>query len=260
MKAMPAIFIGHGDPKNAIQDTIYTRRWKAIGEALPHPKAILSISAHWYVAGTPVTAMDWPRTIHDFGAFPEDLHRFQYVVPGDARLARRVQQLLAPLVEVSLDTREWGLDHGTWAVLRHMYPSANVPVVQLGIDYTKPPEHHFAIGRALMALRDEGVLIVGSGNLVHNLHTAAWGRPRVEPSDCGLRFETSARALIMSGELEPLLHYEGMGNDALLSVPTPDHFLPLLYVLGAHRRTDEIAFPVEGFDGDSVSMLAVQLG
>src|SRR5581483_3857133 len=171
---LPAIFFGHGNPMNALAENAYTTAWRGIGRNLPRPKAILSISAHWFVPGTGLTVSDTPRTIHDFGGFPLELYQVQYPAPGDPALARRVQQLLAPL-PVTLDN-SWGLDHGTWSVLRHVYPAADIPVVQLSIDETKPAVFHFEIGRRLAPLRYEGVLIVGSGNLVHNLHTYAWGR------------------------------------------------------------------------------------
>jgi len=254
----PAIFFGHGNPMNAVGRNAYTEGWRRIGEELPRPRAILSVSAHWFVPGTSVTAGDAPRTIHDFGGFPRELYDVQYPAPGAPRLARSVQEALAPL-PVTLDT-SWGLDHGTWSVLRHVYPDADVPAIQLSIDETQPPARHFEIGRRLATLRDEGILILGSGNLVHNLHTYAWGRHAQEPYDWAVAFETRARDLMVTGEFQPLIEYESLGRDAILSVPTPDHYLPLLYVLGACRQGDAIAFPVEGVDGGSISMLAVSIG
>jgi 4,5-DOPA dioxygenase extradiol len=182
----------------------------------------------------------------------------QYPAPGDPALARRVQHLLAPL-EVKLDN-SWGLDHGTWSVLRHVYPAADIPVVQLSIDETKPASFHFEIGKKLARLREEGVLIVGSGNLVHNLHTYAWGRHPREPYDWAVRFESSARQMILAGENKPLINYKMLGKDAALSIPTPDHYLPLLYVLAARQEGEIVRFPVEGVDGGSISMLSVQVG
>jgi len=222
------------------------------------PKAILSISAHWFVTGSGVTVGTAPRTIHDFGGFPRELYQVQYPAPGDPELARRVRDLLRP-VPVELDS-SWGLDHGTWSVLRHAYPRADVPVVQLSIDEEKPAEFHFEVGQKLAPLRDEGILIVGSGNLVHNLHTYAWGRHLPEPYDWAIRFEERAKELMLAGESRPLIAYESLGREALLSVPTPDHYLPLLYVLGARQQSDAVTFPVEGVDGGSISMLAVQVG
>jgi 4,5-DOPA dioxygenase extradiol len=255
---MPTIFFGHGNPMNAIEQNAYTEAWARIGKTIPKPKAIVMVSAHWYLPATLVTAMEKPRTIHDFGGFPRPLYEVTYPAPGDPALARRVQSLLAP-VEVGLDDR-WGLDHGTWSVLAHVYPQADVPVVQLSIDETQPASFHYELGKRLGALRDEGILIAGSGNLIHNLHAYAWGRHPVEPFDWALRFEAQARALIESADHRPLIDYESLGRDAMLSAPTPDHYLPLLYVLGARRQGEEATFPIEGIDGGSVSMLAVRIG
>ena len=255
---LPAIFFGHGNPMNAVASNGYTDAWRRIGRETPRPKAILSISAHWFVPETGVTISTAPRTIHDFSGFPPELYQVQYPAPGDPALARRVQKLLSPL-EVTLDN-SWGLDHGTWSVLRHVYPPADVPIVQLSIDETKPALFHFEIGRKLAPLRQEGILIVGSGNLVHNLHTYAWGRHPREPYDWAVRFETEAKGMMLAGELKPLVEYETLGRDATLSIPTPDHYLPLLYVLAARQQGDLVRFPVEGVDGGSISMLAVQIG
>jgi 4,5-DOPA dioxygenase extradiol len=255
---MPAIFFGHGNPMNAITDNVYGKKWHAIGRALPQPKAILAVSAHWYVEETAVTAMPNPRTIHDFGGFPRELFEVTYPAPGDAELARRVAELLSPS-RVRLDETSWGFDHGAWSVLVHLFPKADVPVVQLSIDETKPPEYHYELARRLAPLRDEGVLIVGSGNVVHNLHAYAWGRHPGEPFDWALRFEARVRELLLAHEDLALVNYEALGRDALLSAPTPDHYLPLIYVLAVRRESDTITFPVEGIDGGSVSMLAVDM-
>jgi 4,5-DOPA dioxygenase extradiol len=255
---MPAIFFGHGNPMNALLSNSYTEAWSRIGLETPKPKAVLAISAHWFVAETGVTISTAPRTIHDFGGFPRELFQVQYPAPGDPVLARRVQKLLAP-IEVKLDD-SWGLDHGTWSVLKHVYPQADIPVVQLSIDETQPAAFHFEIGQRLAPLREEGVLIVGSGNLVHNLHTYAWGRHMPDPYDWATRFETTAREMIVAGEYKPLIEYEALGRDAMLSIPTPDHYLPLLYVVAARQQAEKIGFPVEGIDGGSISMLSVQVG
>ncbi len=256
--ALPAIFFGHGNPMNAIETNGYTEAWSAIGRSLPRPRAILSVSAHWYQPGTSVTAVSRPRTIHDFGGFPRALYDVTYPAPGDRALAERVQALLAPLV-VGLDEK-WGLDHGTWSVLRHVYPAADVPVVQLSIDEAEPASYHYALGRKLAPLRDEGVLVIGSGNLVHNLHAYGWGRKEVAPYDWAQRFEKLAREFLIQGDDAALVAYESLGRDALLSAPTPDHYLPLVYVMGLRRPEDDVTFPVEGFDGGSVSMLAIRFG
>jgi 4,5-DOPA dioxygenase extradiol len=252
---LPALFIGHGNPMNAIQDNATTRAWAALGRALPRPKAVLCISAHWYVPGTRVTAMERPRTIHDFGGFPPELFAARYPAPGDPALAARV----AAMADARPDT-QWGLDHGAWSVLGHLYPEADVPVVQVSLDDTRPPSFHFELGRRLRPLRDEGVLILGSGNLVHNLHAYAWGRHPVEPFDWALRFEAFARERISADDSAALVAYEAHGPDALLSVPTPEHYLPLIAVLGARHPGESAGFPVEGIDGGSISMLAVRLG
>jgi 4,5-DOPA dioxygenase extradiol len=255
---MPTIFVGHGSPLNAMLDNEYTRAWSAIGAGIPRPSAVLAVSAHWYLPGTAVTAMAAPPTIHDFGGFPRELYEVQYPAPGSPELAERVQRLLMPL-GVAADHR-WGLDHGTWSVLLHLLPSADVPVVQLSIDATKPAQFHYDVGRKLSALRDEGVLVLGSGDVVHNLRLYAFGSAAVEPLDWAVRFESRAKALIANREHAPLIRYETLGEDARLSIPTPDHYLPLLYVLGASDERDTVAFPVEGIDGGSVSMLCTQLG
>jgi 4,5-DOPA dioxygenase extradiol len=254
---LPALFLGHGNPMNAIRDTPYSRAWQSIGARIRRPRAVLAVSAHWYVAASAVTVSTAPRTIHDFGGFPDELYRVQYPAPGDQDLARRVRELLAP-VDVALDS-DWGLDHGTWSVLRHLYPEADVPVVQLSIDARQPPAFHYAVGQALAPLRAEGVLIAGSGNVVHNLREYDWGGQGAGPHAWAARFEQQARTLILAGEHEPLIDYHRLGPDAGLAIPTPEHYLPLLYVLGSRRPGDEVCFPVEGIEGGTVSMLAVEL-
>ena len=255
---MPAIFFGHGNPMNALSKNAYTEGWASIGKSILRPKAVLAVSAHWYLPTTAVTTSLTPQTIHDFGGFPQELYQVGYPAPGSPELARHVRDLLAP-VQVGLDER-WGLDHGTWAVLCHVFPNADVPVVQLSIDETQPPQFHYEIGKLLAPLREEGVLIMGSGNIVHNLHAYAWGKHGVNPFDWAVRFEKHARELLLKGDDDLLIAYERLGQDAMLSIPTPDHYLPLLYVIGARRKGEQVSFPVEGVDGGSVSMLAVQIG
>lgn len=258
MKPMPAIFFGHGNPMNALAHNSWTDAWAAIGKEIPRPRAVLCVSAHWYLPASLVTGSPAPRTIHDFGGFPRKLNEVKYPAPGEPMLASRVQELLAP-VPVDLDER-WGLDHGTWSVLCHLFPEADVPVIQLSIDETQPAEFHYETAKRLGSLRDERVLIVGSGNLVHNLHAYAWGRQQAKPLDWAVRFEERARELLLSGNHAPLIAYETLGSDAALSVPTPDHYLPLLYVIAQLRVGEQVSFPVEGFDGGSVSMLSVKIG
>lgn len=255
---MPTIFFGHGNPMNALADNEYTRAWADIGGSMPKPKTILCISAHWYVPATAVTAMIQPRTIHDFGGFPRGLFEVQYTAPGSPELAKHVSELLGN--DVLLDESQWGLDHGTWSVLVHLFPEADVPVVQLSINEKEPAAFHYDIGKKLSPLRDEDILIIASGNIVHNLHKYAWGKHGVEPFDWAMRFDEKARELISNGDHEPLINYETLGRDALLSIPTPDHYLPLLYVLGTKRDGEKVTFPVSGFDGGSISMTAVQIG
>lgn len=257
-KPMPAIFFGHGNPMNALEHNDWTHGWHAIGKKVPRPRAVLSVSAHWYLPGTRVTAMPAPRTIHDFGGFPRKLFEVKYPAHGDPVLAQRVEELLAPL-SVHLDKR-WGLDHGTWSVLSHVFPEADVPVIQLSIDETQPAKFHYETAKRLGSLRDEGVLIVGSGNLVHNLHAYSWGRRQIKPFDWAVRFEERAREMLLADDHEPLIAYETLGRDAALSIPTPEHYLPLLYVIAQQREGEKVSFPVEGFDGGSVSMLSVKIG
>jgi 4,5-DOPA dioxygenase extradiol len=254
----PAIFFGHGNPMNAVLQNTYTEAWSNLGRTVPRPKAILCISAHWFVPQTGVTVTTAPKTIHDFGGFPRELYQVRYPAPGDPDLARRVQALLRPL-PVALD-ESWGLDHGAWSVLCHVYPQADIPVVELSIDETQPPGYHYELGARLAPLREEGVLIVGSGNLVHNLHAYAWGRHNVEPFDWAVKFEQQTRELLLAGEHAPLVNYERLGREALLSIPTPDHYLPLLYVIASRQPGEAASFPVEGVDGGSISMLVVKIG
>ena len=255
---MPALFLGHGNPMNALADNLFTQSWAEIGRSVPKPTAILCVSAHWYIPGVAVTAMERPRTIHDFGGFPRELFEVQYPAPGSPELASRVNQLLGG--SISEDKTSWGLDHGTWSVLCHVFPDADIPIVQLSINEAEPAAFHYDLAKKLSPLREEGVLIVGSGNLVHNLHTYAWGKHDVEPFDWAVRFESRARELMVAGHHDPLIHHESLGRDALLSAPTPDHYLPLLYVLAQQRDDDPVTFPVEGFDGGSISMLSVKIG
>jgi len=255
---MPSIFFGHGNPMNALLKNSYSEGWAAIGCSIPRPRAILALSAHWYIPGCAVTAMSVPPTIHDFGGFPKELYAVDYPAPGNPDLARRIKRLLSPRL-VKLD-EHWGLDHGTWSVLAHVFPNAEIPVVQLSIDETQPPQFHYELGKLLTPLREEGVLVMGSGNIVHNLQTYAWGSHGVKPFHWAVRFEKHARELMLSGEDVELIAYEKLGQDAMLSIPTPDHYLPLLYVLGLRRKHEAVSFPVEGVDGGSVSMLAVQVG
>lgn len=258
-KPMPAVFIGHGNPMNALLDNVYTRGWVLIGREVPRPKAVLSISAHWYIPGTSVTSMPAPRTIHDFGGFPAELYQIRYPAPGDQALADRVRDLLAPM-HVFRD-RSWGLDHGTWTVLRHVFPRADIPVVQLSMDQRMPPADHLEIGRKLAPLRDEGVLIVGSGNITHNLRHAMASYQRGESStpDWAIRFDANVARSAEKHETDLLIRAVG-NDDGRMAHPTHDHFLPLLYVAGASGAGDTVRFPITGFDLSSLSMRAIVFG
>ena len=255
---MPALFIGHGNPMNALRVNAWTTAWESIGRTIPRPRAILAVSAHWYVSGTRVTADERPKTIHDFGGFPPELYAVEYPAPGDPALAERLQQLLLPTPVKAV--KDWGLDHGTWSILVRMFPQAEVPVLQLSIDRTQPPAFHLALGRRLAALRGEGVLVLGSGNLVHNLEAYAWGDHSAVAYDWAVRFEERVKALVLRRDHQLLGDYAKLGTDALLSVPSPDHYLPLLYILGMQAEGEAVSFPVSGVDGGSISMLAIQVG
>jgi 4,5-DOPA dioxygenase extradiol len=255
---MPVIFFGHGNPMNALLQNSYSEGWRRIGENIPRPRAVAAISAHWYIEKTAVTAMDKPRTIHDFAGFPRKLYDVQYGAPGEPELASRICRLLEPF-NAELDL-SWGLDHGTWSVLKHTFPGADVPIVQIAIDRTKPPALHYELGKHLAPLRDEQVLVIGSGNLVHNLYAYSWDQHPVEPFEWAVRFEEHVRNLLVSADDDPLVNYLNLGPDAAFSVPTPDHYLPLLYAIALRKEGDSLSFPVEGIDGGSVSMLTVQIG
>jgi 4,5-DOPA dioxygenase extradiol len=272
---MPAVFFGHGSPMNTLERNRYTEAWRRLGATLPQPKAVLAVSAHWTTRGTAVTAMDRPRTIHDFGGFPQELFEVQYPAPGSPALAARVRELLAP-VSVQLDNT-WGLDHGTWSVLAHVYPDANVPVVQLSLDAGQPPRYHYELGARLAALRDEGVLIVGSGNVVHNLGRIQWAED-AKPYDWATRFNEKVRAYLAAREYQALIDYASLGeianatslsrgprldpigDDARLCVPTPEHYLPLLYVTATQGKDETVSLPVDGIELGSIGMLAAIVG
>ncbi|MBE0622429.1 MAG: 4,5-DOPA dioxygenase extradiol [Burkholderiales bacterium] len=254
---MPVIFFGHGSPMNTLARNRYTEAWRKLGAAAPAPKSILAISAHWVTRGTAVTAMAEPRTIHDFGGFPQALFDFQYPAPGDPALAMRVRELLAP-VEVDLD-QSWGLDHGTWSVLAHAFPDAAIPVVQLSMDGTQPAQFHYDIGKRLAPLRDEGVLIIGSGNVVHNLMLMQRGE-NVPAFDWAQRFNGEVRVALASGEHQALIDFGRLGEAARLSVPTPEHYLPLLYIAALQAGDEDMAIAVDGYEAGSLGMLSASAG
>jgi len=253
---LPVVFFGHGSPMNALERNRYTDTWRRLGSSFPRPRAVLCVSAHWFTKGTAVTTMSEPKTIHDFYGFPQSLFEVQYPAPGYPQLGVRVRELLAP-IEVSSDS-SWGLDHGTWSVLKHVYPDASVPVVQLSIDGTQPPEFHYQVGGRLAALRDEGVLVAGSGNVVHNLRLMR--REGHGAFHWAVRFNEKVRAALASRDHASLINFERLGEDARLSVPTPEHYLPLLYVAALHREDEELSFAVDGVEMGSIGMLTVVAG
>lgn len=259
-QVMPVLFIGHGSPMNGIEDTEFSRRWTQMAKEIPTPKAVLVVSAHWFTKGTQITAMDFPKTIHDFGGFPQELFAVQYPAPGNPILAKETAALLHS-AKVELD-HDWGLDHGTWTVVRHMYPDANIPVLQLSIDYTKAPQYHYDLAKELLKLRKKGVLIIGSGNMVHNLRMVAWDKMK-EPGygfDWALEMNDRFKHLISTGDHMPLINYQTLGKDALLAIPTPEHYLPLLYTLGLQGSKDKVSFFNDKAVAGSLTMTSVKIG
>ncbi|MGZ3853102.1 MAG: 4,5-DOPA-extradiol-dioxygenase [Flavisolibacter sp.] len=257
---MPVLFIGHGSPMNGIEDNEFSQRWKAMAKEIPVPKAVLVISAHWLSKGTRITAMDFPKTIHDFGGFPEELFNVQYPAPGDAQLASETKSLIKS-TEVELD-HDWGLDHGAWTVIRHMYPDANIPVLQLSIDYTKGPQYHYDLAKELYGLRKKGVLIIGSGNMVHNLRMVAWDKLNETEYgyDWALQVNEKFKELISNGNHDQLINYSSLGREALLAIPTPEHYWPLLYSLSLKGTRDDISFFNDRAVGGSLTMTSVKFG
>ncbi len=238
-ETMPVLFLGHGSPMNAIEENEFTRQWRHLGESLPRPNAILCVSAHWETRGTLVTAMEQPRTIHDFYGFPRELFDVQYPAPGSATLAGETQRALHPAV-VELDHR-WGLDHGCWSVVRRIYPNADVPIVQLSLDRTLSPEQHVDLAAQLASLREKGILIIGSGNMVHNLGIIDWEHPD-GAYDWADEAAGTLKTLVSDGALRTLADYPALGRAVRLSVPTPEHFLPMLYALALRRKGEGLSF------------------
>jgi 4,5-DOPA dioxygenase extradiol len=254
-KPMPVLFVGHGSPMNAIEDNEFSRAWGEVAKTLPRPKAILCISAHWETEGTQVTAMERPQTIHDFYGFPDQLFAKEYPAPGAPDLARLAQATMKK-TRVALDF-EWGLDHGTWSVLCRMFPRADIPVIQLSLDRTQAPASHYELGRELKMLRQKGVLIVGSGNMVHNLHEIVW---QDTAFDWALEFDAKMKDSILSGNHDTIVRYEKLGPAARLAVPTNEHFLPLLYILALQNKREAITFFADKVTLGSMSMRSVKMG
>ena len=255
--AMPVLFLGHGSPMNAIELNEFSRGWQQIGRSLPIPNAILCVSAHWETRGTFVTAMEKPRTIHDFGGFPQALFDVQYPAPGSPELAIETSNIITQ-AEVGLDER-WGLDHGAWSVIRHLYPNADIPVIQLSLDYGKSPREHYELAAGLAALRKKGVLIIGSGNIVHNLRIIDWKKPDTG-YDWAVETDAKMRQWIAEGNHQALIDYKKAGKAFEQSVPTPEHYLPLLYTLGLQGKNEEISFFNTKTIMGSISMTSVKIG
>jgi 4,5-DOPA dioxygenase extradiol len=252
---MPVLFIGHGSPMNAIEDNEFTSAWIAAALEIPQPKAILCISAHWETQGTQVTAMDAPRTIHDFYGFPPPLFEKQYPTPGSPDLANRITKLVK--AHTLQPDHAWGLDHGTWSVLCRMYPQARIPVVQLSLDRLLQPDGAYQLGRELQQLRQEGILIIGSGNIVHNLRMMVWEDTAF---DWAVEYDALVRQWILDGNHDPIIHYEKQGRAALLAVNSAEHYLPLLYILGLQEKDEPVSFFAEKLWGGSLSMRCVRIG
>ena len=256
-KTMPMLFVGHGNPMNAIEDNEFSRGWQMIGKELPKPRAVLCISAHWETKGTYVTAMERPETIHDFYGFPVELFEVRYPAPGSPELATETKDVIKKGA-VELD-QSWGLDHGCWSVVRHMYPEANVPTIEMSLDYTKPALWHYELARELSELRAKGVLIIGSGNMVHNLRLADWQHPD-ETFDWALETNGRFKQLISNNDHRSLIDYQQLGRPAELSIPTPEHYLPMLYVLGLKGEDEEIKFFNDRTLLGSISMTSFSVG
>ena len=254
---MPVLFVGHGSPMNAIEQNEFTVKWQTISRTIPKPAAVLCISAHWETKGTLVTAMDKPQTIHDFGGFPQALFDVQYLAPGSPELAKETKDIVTK-AEVGLDEK-WGLDHGTWSVIKRFYPDADVPVIQMSLDYYQDAQYHYDMAKELVSLRNKGVLIIGSGNMVHNLRMLEWDKPD-KGSDWAMEANAIFRKLISDNDHQQLINYQKLGRAVELAVPTPEHYLPLLYALALKTEKEEISFfndkPVMG----SLSMTSVRIG
>lgn len=254
---MPVLFLGHGSPMNAIQETEFSKGWRNIGQSLPKPNAILCVSAHWETKGTFVTAMEKPKTIHDFGGFPQELFDVQYPASGSPSLAMDTKNMITK-TEVVLD-QQWGLDHGCWSVVKHLYPEADIPVIQLSLDFTKGPQHHYELSKELSTLRKKGVLIIGSGNMVHNLGIIDW-KNQNNGFDWAIEANEKMKSYITSGDFSPLINYSTQGKAFQLSIPTPEHYLPLLYTLGLKDDKDKVTLFNDKTIMGSISMTSVMIG
>lgn len=256
---MPLLFLGHGSPMNAIEENEFVAGFRNVAKTLPKPAAIICISAHWFTNGTKVTAMEMPQTIHDFGGFPKALYEVQYPAKGNPELAEATKLLLEPAL-VELDEK-WGLDHGAWSVLRHLYPNADIPVIQLSIDYTKPAQYHFELAQKLNKLREKGILIIGSGNIVHNLRLVDF--QNFHKDDYGYDWAIEARSVLndylLDGDFQSLIDYEKQSSAVKLAIPSPDHYLPLIYTLGLKQKNEELSLFNDKLLAGSLSMTSVRI-
>lgn len=257
---MPVLFLGHGSPMNAIEENEFVQGWREIGKTLPKPNAVLCVSAHWETKGSFVTAMEKPKTIHDFGGFPEELYKVQYPAPGSSELAKRIKDIVKK-AEVGLDDK-WGLDHGAWSVIKHLYPEADVPVIQLSLDYQRSPGYHYELAKELAPLRNKGVLIIGSGNMVHNLRMVDW--KRLNEANYSYDWATEAsekiKTSILSDDHKKLINYQSLGKEFNLAIPTPEHYLPLLYALALKLENEMISLFNDKAVGGSLTMTSLKIG
>jgi 4,5-DOPA dioxygenase extradiol len=258
-KKMPVLFLGHGSPMNAIEENEFVTGFRSLAQTLPKPNAVLCVSAHWFTKGTKVTAMQMPRTIHDFGGFPKELFAVQYPAKGSPELAKITEEILRP-THVELDEK-WGLDHGAWTVIKHVYPDADIPVIQLSIDYTKPPAYHFALAQQLQSLRRKGVLIVGSGNIVHNLGLVDFAHMHKDNYgfDWAIESREKINSWLLDGNFDPIINYDKQGAAIALAVPTPDHYLPLIYALGLKEKSETLSLFNDKLLAGSLSMTSVKI-
>ena len=257
---MPVLFFGHGSPMNAMENNVFTQKWNDIGAQIPKPQAVLCISAHWETKGTFVTAMPNPKMIHDFGGFPEALFQVQYPAPGNPALASEVKHLIKK-TEVGLN-EDWGLDHGTWSVVKHLYPQADIPVLQMSLDYSQAPAYHYALAKELAELRDKGVLIIGSGNIVHNLRLIAWDQMHTPGYgfDWALEANEKMKKMMLAGDHTALINYKTLGKAFALAIPSPDHYLPLLYILALQKANEKISIFNDQAMMGSLTMTSLQIG
>lgn len=256
---VPVLFLGHGSPMNAIEENEFVQGFRKVGKEIPKPNSVLVISAHWETKGTYVTAMDKPKTIHDFGGFPRELYEVQYPAPGNPELARTIKSKVKK-TDVGLDNN-WGLDHGAWSVVKHLYPNADVPVIEMSLDYSRSPQYHFELAKELGFLRKKGVLIIGSGNMVHNLRMVDWRR--LDEVDYGYDWAVEAsekmKKFILSGDYKQLINYQSLGKEFNLAIPTPEHYLPLLYALALKEENEEVSLFNDKAVGGSLTMTSVKI-